>query len=50
MHQNEEGKKRKPLSDSKRKKGRRRSGSAAGAELRFGFPGGGGVEGGEKLD
>jgi hypothetical protein len=29
MHQNEEGKKRKPLSDLKRKKRRRRSGSAA---------------------
>jgi hypothetical protein len=39
MHQNEEWEKGKPLRDSKRKKGRRRSGSAAGAELRFGFLG-----------
>jgi hypothetical protein len=44
-HQNEGEDKWTSLSSLKGKKRRRRSGSAAGAELRFGFPGGGGVEG-----
>jgi hypothetical protein len=44
MHQNEEGKKRKPLRDSKRKKGRWRSGSAAARSSGSGVLGGGGVE------